>query len=269
MKKHGLLIFLFILDILLIFGFTPSLRSMGVMSVYSLMESHDSVFKTADIDIQIPGGTYTSEKDWYPFVMTYNADGFSRYTGQDADLTILYNFGAFNHQTHCSELYNEDSPYHGAFYGAYAVQPHGNQPFGYNLDGTLAAEELADIFRYDMQVLVLESLGCDDPMFDYTIITTSLETLLDQSFDVIEAEISTNSPLHRQTQFWMSYLQYGSPYLLDAKKDFKKITTYGRIYARHYAQQNITLCFYVIAPDPQVIADTAENIIQHTKLQLH
>ena len=238
------------------------------MSVYSLLESRDSVFEKSGISLKIPGGASTPKKDWYPFVMTYNDDGFSGYTGRDTELTVLYNFGAFNHQTHCSEVFNEDAAYHGAFYGAYAIKTHDGLSYGYDADGALATEELADIFRYDMQVLVLNSLGCIDPLFEYTVTGTSSETLFDMPFDVIDAEIATNSPLHRQTRFLRSYLQYGSPYLWGSKKDFKKITTYGRIYAKYLSQQDITICFYIIAPDPQVIADTAETIIKQSKLQI-
>ena len=138
------------------------------MSIYSASESKTSLMKKEGIDLKIPGGYSTLKKDWYPFVITYNAHGFSNFTKKDVDLSILYNFGAFDYIKGSSLLYSVSSDYHSAFYGAYAVKENGNS-YGYNQYGKINVDEMADIFKYDMQVLVLQSIGCDSPIFDFEI----------------------------------------------------------------------------------------------------
>jgi len=269
MKKHGWLAIFLLFDIILILFFVPMLRSMAVMSVYSIVESQNSVFKKSNITIDIPGGLSTKEKDWYPFVMTYNADYFSSYVDQDVDLTILYNFGAFNNQMHCSTLYDEESDFHGAFYGAYGIQTHNDTAYGYSIDGELDTQALADIFRYDMNILVLKSIGCDDTEFSYSITNHTQENLFGMTFDVVDAVIKTNSPLHKQSNFYPAYIQYGTPYLFHSKKDFKKTTAYGKMYSTYIDAENMTLCFYVIAPNQEMIDSTMNRFIKKTNLSFN
>ena len=65
----------------------------------------------------MPGGLSTREKDWYPFVMTFNDDkGFSNFINRDMNFTVLYNFGAFEYINGASSIYNFNSDYYGAFY---------------------------------------------------------------------------------------------------------------------------------------------------------
>lgn len=100
--------------------------SLAVMKVYSGIHQKDSIMAKKGISLEIPGGDSTKEKDWYPFVMTFNAsESFRRFIGEadgaDLDLTILYNFPAFDVLKGCSTLYNPNSPYYNSFYGAYMV----------------------------------------------------------------------------------------------------------------------------------------------------
>ena len=82
-------------------------RSMAVMSVYSILHKKESLPAKEGFEIIIPGGLTTPEKDWYPFVMTFNDNaGFQSFTGnENLDLTIMYNFPAFSAKNGCSLLY--------------------------------------------------------------------------------------------------------------------------------------------------------------------
>ena len=117
--------------LLLLVGFVLSpfsklFLSLSVMSVYSGMHEQQSIMHEKGIELAIPGGSATKERDWYPFVMTFNPSetSFCRFIGEtNRKLTILYNFPAFDLRwgKGCSRLYNPTSPYYNAFYGAYLV----------------------------------------------------------------------------------------------------------------------------------------------------
>ena len=119
--------------------------SLAVMKVYSGMHERDSVMAKASMDIEIPGGGETREKDWYPFVITYNpGEAFEKYAagrhaGDDVELSIMYNFPAFDLVKGCSQLYNPSSPYYSSFYGAYAVtgKDGDGNPYGFDENGKL------------------------------------------------------------------------------------------------------------------------------------
>ena len=261
-KKRWLIIFItFVLLIGAILAF-PFTRSLAVMSVYSVVEIQDSVLSAEDITLHLPGGLSTPEKDWYPLVITFNADYFGAYVNRDIDLTILYNFGAFDSTYGCSSFYIPSSDYHDAFYGAYIIKSNDSRIYGYTDNGTLNIEEMAKVFEYDMNILVLKSLGCTAPKFSYNLTGTYKTTIDNFDFDVVNAEIFTQSPLHSVTAFQSAYYQYGSPKQLIAQKDFKNLTVYGRIYASELPEKNITLCFYIIAPSKELIDACETNMIE-------
>lgn len=119
-KRRGLWVLCALLLALGLFAALPQGRSVAVMSVYSRMNGRGSLTAEKGLRIRMPGGLSTLKKDWYPFVMTFEAGtDFGRAAGcPGARLTILYNFGAFGLQGR-SSLYDPDSPYFNSFYGAY------------------------------------------------------------------------------------------------------------------------------------------------------
>ena len=269
MKKRPIVIiilaFLSLFSLILIFPFS---RSLLIMSVYSAAERRDSVLKNEGISLNLPGGLSTPEKDWYPLVITFNADHFGAYADRPVDLTILYTFGAFDPALGCSSFYNPASNYHGAFYGAYAIKSSDGTVYGYRDDGTLDVEAMEKVFQYDMNILVLQSLGCDDPFFDYTLLGTAKKTIDGYVFDVIDGEVVTQSPLHTVSTFHPAYYQYGRPKRLFTQKDFKKLSVYGRIYASELSEKGITLCFYMIAPDRNTLETCEKDMIEKAKICL-
>lgn len=242
-------------------------KSVFVMSIYSASEKSKSLLNTEGIIVKMPGGLSTFEKDWYPLVITYNADGFSNFIGEEADLTILYNFGAFDNKSGHSLLYDTSSDYHGAFYGAYAVRKNSGS-FGYDNNKVIDAVEMSKVFKYDMQVLVLESIGCKDPIFEIDITDdVGKEDFLGFTWDVIDANIITNSPVHRKKENHIAYIQYGKPSKNYDGEDFFKYTSYGRIYAKYLEEHDLTLCFYIISPNKDVLEKCEEEFIKKSKIE--
>ena len=134
MKKLIVLIVLVIAAALVFWFFYP-IRSMIVMSIYSGQHESESVMARGGFDIEMPSGN-----GWYPFVMTYNAHGFESWSGVDADMSIMYNFGAFDAATRTSSLYDPDSDHYSSFYGAYAVRS-GEGIFGFDEAGQIDMNE--------------------------------------------------------------------------------------------------------------------------------
>ena len=99
MKKRWIVLVVLLILAVHIFWFFYPLRSYVVMGVYSGQHSRESVMKQQDFTVDIPAG-----KGWYPFMLTYNADGFAAWSGIDADMTILYNFGASDMGTRTSTI---------------------------------------------------------------------------------------------------------------------------------------------------------------------
>ena len=59
--------------------------SLAVMKVYSGIHKSNSVMEQKGISLEIPGGGITQEKDWYPFVMTFNdSAGFRQFIREKA-----------------------------------------------------------------------------------------------------------------------------------------------------------------------------------------
>ena len=63
--------------------------SLAVMKVYSGMHEKESIMVQKGITLEIPGGSITKEKDWYPFVMTFNdSAGFRRFLAEQPAQTV-------------------------------------------------------------------------------------------------------------------------------------------------------------------------------------
>jgi len=245
-------------------------KSLAVMSVYSASEYNNSVMKNNDIDIRIPGGLSTLEKDWYPFVMTFNptASSFSQRVGRDVEISIMYNFGAFEYLKGASSYYDADSPYYNSFYGAYVIHDE-NQAFGFNSDGTLNEAELSIVPNYDMRILVLKSIGCPSPTFDYTVddITYNNSYLDTVGWTIMTSTIETQSPIHAVKKDYQAYIQYGKPSPADYDGlDFPMMTLYGRVYAKYFEDEQVTVCFYIIGSDLEAMDRCDSEILQKSQL---
>ncbi|MDA3846686.1 MAG: hypothetical protein PF505_09125 [Vallitaleaceae bacterium] len=271
MKKwQKLLIIILIITVFVISPFFQYAKSVAVMAVYSASEYNQSVMKNNDIEIKIPGGLSTMDKDWYPFVMTFNPtpSSFSRRVGRDVEISIMYNFGAFEYLKGASSYYDDQSPYYNSFYGAYVIHDE-NQSFGFNADGTLNEAELSIVPDYDMRILVLRSLGCTTPTFDYTVddISYGNSYLGIDDWTIMTSTIETQSPIHAVKKDYQAYIQYGKPYQKDYNgEDFPLMTVYGRVYAKYFAAEKLTVCFYIIGSDLEAMDFCDSEILQKSEL---
>ena len=238
------------------------LRSYLVMSVSTVVEQNKSIMAQKDFDIKLRGGWETSQKDWYPFVMLFNDNGFKRYSGENADLSILYNFGAFSRSQ--STIYDEDSEYYSAFYGAYVIN---SDSFGLT-DGELNLEELFKVMEYDYSKLVIRDIGCPNPTFT---INDGVKSEIVPYIDIdgwtrADASIMTNGISHELQEFKLGYLQYGNP-PATANEDFPIIEIQGRIYAKYFTEYDAIVVLYMMAKDASVIDECDEMILSKTVIE--
>ena len=248
------------------------LRSLLVMSVYSKQMQKESIMKEKGFDIHIPGGLTTWKTDWYPFVMTFvDNEGFQSYTeNENLSLTILYNFPAFSLLNGCSRLFDKNSPYFNGFYGAYLVSDSSGKPYGFHSDGTIHKKEVISVPEFDFYWLVLEDFGLspEDFIFDCEI-TEIKENISYSGFDGwtrIDSDIMVNQACHTARQNVRSYLQYGRPNEKDCF-EFAAIPMKGRIYARYFSEWNISIFYYIITVDNEILEECDKKILSYSKVE--
>lgn len=262
-----------ILALLLLFCLSPLSRvfySMAVMGVYSKINENTSLLQTEEIELSVPGGLSTLRSDWYPFVMTFEANsGFRRFTGDSSlDLTILYNFPAFSLLKGCSRLYDTASPYYNSFYGAYLVKDADGGTYGFTRqsDGTLYpdAAAVAEVPKYDFGQLVLSEFGLTraNAVFDWNIteISEPVSYAGEDGFYRIDATLTVNGSSHEYNGFTPSYLQYGTPNF-PVTDPLATIPMYGRLYGKYLEEKQVSLFFYIVTADKEVLEDCDKEIL--------
>ncbi len=258
-----------VIVLLLLLPQTAYLGRYAIMAANNAVHYQGSVLKDNRIQLDIPGGSQTQARDWFPFVMLYNAhDGFTHYIGKKSRLTILYNFGAYEPGTTSSSLYSRKSAYHGAFYGAYVIQNEDGSVFGFNEKGDLLPEKIRKVAAYDYQYLVLGGLGASHRKlrFDEYTLEEKRGTFLDiPDWHIITSRIDTLSPLHEEAGYRLSYLQYGKP-PAHSGESFPDNQLLGKAWVKAFEEYGFTLVFYILAPTQEVIDHTANEILEHTTL---
>lgn len=231
--------------------FIPYAASLGVMQIYSSIHEKQGLPEKHGMEIEIPGGLATAEKDWYPLVLTYHAGkDFGRWAGEPGmELTVLYNFPAFR------RIFDPQSPYYSSFYGAYVV---------YGADGERTMEELASMAaEYDYKELVLADLGLaeEDMVFDWKITgqEPDAEYAGIRGWTRTDAVVTTNGMAHRPDKFRRSYIQYGLPnYDVDTEQQFKTIRFFGRVYGKQFEEHGLSIFFYIMTADEEVLSECDE-----------
>lgn len=272
-------IFILALSLLVIyFAHSPNtllgLRSYIIMYPYSYKHKTESILSKKNVDLYIPGGTITREKDWYPFIMTFNDDkGFSKYTGKDLNLTILYNFGHFEYSEGASSYYNPYSPYYSSFYGGYAIYNNEvpEEGFGFDKNGNINIEELSLIPKYDQTALVLPSIGCprDRIIFEAKVdaISKDVEYMGIKGWVKVDSTIITNSPIHKYKENHRGYIQFGRPNdSYYSGEDFPVIQLKGRIYVKYIDKYNMTFVLYVMAPNMTTVENCDKKILSKSRI---
>lgn len=258
MKKLVILLILIVIGFALFWFFYP-LRSYVVMSIYSASHAKDSVMQQNNFKIDMPSG-----EGWYPFVMTYNAEGFRKYTGLEADMSIMYNFGAFDLGKRTSTIYDKASDKYSSFYGAYVVQEK-EHTFGFNEDGSVDIDAISLAVKYDYAKLVIRDFGCEEQTYSIDGVTTepNLSFIGSDGWTRIDAVLTVNGAAHNYNGYKTPYLQYGRP-MEKVEKDFEVTNLYGRVYAKYFNEYGCTVMVYVIAPSLEAVDTCDENILKET-----
>jgi hypothetical protein len=245
-------------------------RSYFVMYFYTKYQESQSLMDELDIRIDIPGGLSTKDKDWYPFMLVYNdKQGFSRYTGRDLYLTILYNFGAFDRQSSSSSFFQPDSPYYSSFYGGYIVKYYeGKRPYGFSPQGELITEEILAVPEYDFKYLVMSGLGCPESKLTIENISCQILSGVEyagyDNWHKIDGLLKINSPNHDYRDKRRNYLQFGYPLKYPGQEDFGLITMQGRIYVRYFEESDSTVFLYIMTPRSDTLEECDRSILSKT-----
>lgn len=263
MKKKVFLIIILLLSFIILLNFSY-IKSLFVMYFYNSYQKQNSIMEEKGFTIDMPGGTITEEKDWYPFVLTFNDTSISSAIGENLNLTILYNFGAFEDGQ--SLLYDPHSDYYSAFYGAYIIESKDKgKSYGFE-DRELIEEEIIKIASHDIEHLVLKSIGCIDPEVTFRPLGSprKADYISYENWMVIDAAINSQSPLHTQKKNHLAYLQYGKPPRDYQGEDFPDTKLSGRIYCRYFKEFDVTIVIYILAPSFEVIERTDQEILGRT-----
>lgn len=260
MKKLVILLLLIVIGFALFWFFYP-LRSYVVMSIYSASHAKNSVMKQNSFEINMPSG-----KGWYPFSMTYNAEGFSTYSSMNTDMSIMYNFGAFDPVKRTSTIYDRDSDKYSSFYGAYVAQEKENT-FGFKEDGSVDVDAISLVVKYDYTKLVIRDFGCKKQVFGIDDVFTEegLSFADSEGWIKLDAVLTVNGTAHNYKEFKTPYLQYGRP-LEAVEKDFEVAQLYGRVYAKYLEEYDCTVMAYVIAPSKNAADKCDKEILSKTTI---
>lgn len=263
-----LLVAVLVLSVLFVQGpFYYQVRSYIVMYAYSKYEERNSILSDQDIQLKIPGGSSTEERDWYPFVMVFNDDqGFSNHMGRDLSLTVLYNFGAFGWDMSTSDYFLEESPYYNSFYGGYLVQDHSeSKKYGFDDQGNLDVSEVLAVPEYDYKHLVMEGFGCPEQILTMNALSYNQQGQIPYAgYDGwfrIDALMLVNRPNHQFQGNRRSYIQYGKPLIKSDQEEFGLMTTNGRIYVRYFEELESTVFLYILSPSAQTVEECDQKIL--------
>jgi len=262
-RKIGLIMALFLLG----FFFVPGFRSELVMRPVSLLAYQDSVMKQKGFHVILPNGCETWERDWTSSIKTFHVRAFEA-AEHPISATVLYNFARFSKGR--SLLYDPESPYEMAYYGAYAVSRDGSDgAFAFDQDGKLNRQEASLIPLYDLESLVLRGLGCPSDRAKAEIVSFE-ESFGDkdtplESWIRIDAEVETRSLIHAKGAWNQNDLQYGPP-PDRVEEDFPPLTLKGRIYVKAYPQWDSTIFLYVFAKDEALIEATDKDFLQKVRI---
>lgn len=252
-----------------------TLKSYCVMYLYNIKEHRESALYRRSIEFYVPSGMETKEKDWYPIMLTFNGDqSFLEYVGEAVELTILYSFGHFDFLKGSSQIFNPSSPYYSSFYGGYAIfyKDDPGRGWGIDSDGNIDIDKLSIVPKFDMEQLVLPSVGCprDRYQFDSHIIDVQYDVpyIGYQGWVRIDAMIDTTGLSHLyEGQKHMGYIQYGKPHPdYYTGVDYPATRLYGRTYARYFEELGGTFMLYCMTTDKSTLEKVDANLLSKSTI---
>lgn len=238
--------------------FVPSLRARVIMGVSSWQQYAESPLKDRGVRMDLPAG-----QGWFDALLFYHdARGFKSETGVPLDLSIYYNFGAFEKGR--SLIYRPGSGYYGSFYGAYVVTgtrlPEADSKF---------VERVA---AYDYEMLILSALGHPNPAGTFEVLEAEVypeETFMGYTdWDRYEVQIQVPGVIHAKTQWRRHYWQFGTPPPLGALEPFAGAELHGRLYVKSFEEEDMRVIVYMLCESTEILERLDERIRSKGQLQI-
>lgn len=269
-KKNKIKIIIIIILLILIYISNLHYPLRSYIAMYPLKIYYKNTGLFDDINLKIPSGKIEKE-NFYPFMLYFNSDkGFSNYIGKDANLSIAYNFGGFKFRNKNSSYYDKDSDLYSSFYGAYIIDSDDDNSFGFNENGHIDVDLLAKVPEYDQKYLVLSSIGLSskNSVFENDIIDMkeNIKYIDIDDWIKIDSNITTNSPIHENTNFYRGYIQFGIP-KSEANKNFPLINIYGRMYVKYFKEYDRTIGFYILGKNKNIVDKIDKEIVSKSKIE--
>ncbi|WP_373484552.1 hypothetical protein [Acetobacterium sp.] len=263
----GLLLVLLSLYLL---AFVPALaarRSDLLLRAQTASFAGQSVFAQSNLKLTVPASAQTGDGRWTDTMKLFHCGDNFPHQGP-GQLSILYNFGAFDDGR--SGFYDPEAATFNAHYGVYAISQTKN-PFGYR-NGVPDGDAITGLVAFDQLELVLASLGCPPSQryFDAQITAIKSGPMMAGFSDwiQIDATILTNAPLYQAQGFQPGTIQYGPPPPDYPGPDFPVVPMLGRLYLRYDKTRQLTVIYFVIAKDAELIEETSANYLKPIKWRM-
>jgi len=254
----------FIILILVFTLFSPSfaeLKSELALQIQGQSFRSESIFNQVGLQLDIPTSNDDIKSGWTGHMKLYHPGNNFPHNGKGGQMSILYNFGAFEKGQ--STFYDPNSDYFNAHYGVYAIQLE-NEIFGWK-NGELNEKAITDIVAFDQLELVMESLGCPPAQRYFAPEITDIKEGPSMAgfsdWTQIDAIIHTNSPLHHKMDSRLGYIQYGEPPKDYQGEDFPVCSLHGRLYLRYDQGKNVTIIYFVIGKTQAFINETSAHYL--------
>ena len=79
----------------------------------------------------------------------------------------------------------------------------------------------------------------------------------------VDADMVVNGVLHRAEEDYRNYIQYGRP-KYEAEENFAPVSMKGRIYARYFEEQDVSIYFYIMARNEEVLESCDRDILSES-----
>ena len=81
----------------------------------------------------------------------------------------------------------------------------------------------------------------------------------------MDATLTVNGSSHKYNGFTPSYLQYGKPNY-SVTDPLAPVTMYGRLYGKYLEDKQVSLFFYIVAADKEVLEECDQKILSKSSL---
>ena len=274
-NNKSLIVVVFILMFTISIAFlAPSSRSHIIMSLVSWKESFHIIGRDEGLTIEFvdPGSAKENGLNWYSNMLLFNAKGIS-FSSIDfhgdgmLDMSIYYTFGDFEQGR--SSIYDLNSPYNSAFYGAYMIKLKSDQHSNEEVD---LAELVEAVTRYDYLNLILSQLGLDNEEAYFKPEAITIKEGINKfgldDWVKIDSRLKARAVTHIPDGFKQHYLQFGKPNTGEMDDDFPHITLFGRTYCKYFKDKDLYIIFYIQAVNEDLVDITDKYLLSQSKVSI-